>query len=256
MPPSSRKNWASLSSTQRQTVINGFLKAKQSGAYDQLVMQHQQAMMGNPVTDWHQKPIFLPVHRWFLTRIEAITGVKIPYWDWSTQQSLPPGLGGDGDPNQGYRVMTGPFANWTVIIWNSTTNTFVPRDQPGLIRQTGVYASGLSNTDSVNWWVSVTPYDASPWDTTVSAFREGVEGMHDGVHAWVGGDMRTGTSPNDPLFWLHHANIDRIWGGWQTRHGTTSYAAPAGQGPNDPMPNTGGTTPSQMFPIPAYDQLP
>jgi tyrosinase len=22
-------------------------------------------------------------------------------------------------------------------------------------------------------------------------------------------------SPNDPIFWLHHANVDRIWAQWQ-----------------------------------------
>jgi hypothetical protein len=26
-------------------------------------------------------------------------------------------------------------------------------------------------------------------------------------------------SPNDPLFWLHHANVDRLWAIWQTMPG-------------------------------------
>jgi hypothetical protein len=68
--------------------------------------------------------------------------------------------------------------------------------------------------------------------------------------------MRVGTSPNEPIFWFHHGNIDRIWAGWQTRCDTSNYAAPAGQGPNDPMPLTGGVTPAQMFALPSYDQLP
>ncbi|MGE5347514.1 MAG: tyrosinase family protein, partial [Acidithiobacillales bacterium] len=34
----------------------------------------------------------------------------------------------------------------------------------------------------------------------------------------LGGDMATAASPTDPLFFLHHANIDRIWSEWQKAH--------------------------------------
>ena len=27
--------------------------------------------------------------------------------------------------------------------------------------------------------------------------------------------MATENSPADPLFWLHHANVDRLWARWQ-----------------------------------------
>jgi tyrosinase len=56
--------------------------------------------------------------------------------------------------------------------------------------------------------------------------------MHNGVHLWVGGiwdspgkkppytgTMTLNTSLNDPVFWLHHANIDRIWAQWEAIHG-------------------------------------
>jgi tyrosinase len=44
-------------------------------------------------------------------------------------------------------------------------------------------------------------------------------GMHNGVHLWVAGHMGdVPMAPNDPVFWLHHANIDRLWAIWQTRH--------------------------------------
>jgi tyrosinase len=31
------------------------------------------------------------------------------------------------------------------------------------------------------------------------------------------------TSVNDPVFFLHHANIDRLWAEWQDAHGIDSY---------------------------------
>jgi tyrosinase len=73
--------------------------------------------------------------------------------------------------------------------------------------------------------------------------REGCEngpGMHNRVHLWVGGKfgdpkdpavgpMSLGVAPNDPVFWLLHANIDRLWVEWQHRHGRVY--APENGGP-------------------------
>ena len=259
-----RRNWAAMTSTDRRAVIDGLQRAKSSGAYDDLVRMHQQAMMRD-ANEWHRRPILLPVHRWFLTRLEAAMGIEIPYWDWTANRSLPAGLGGNGNAAEGYRVTTGPFATWVAVILNTTTGAFEQREPPGLIRQTATYAASLPTATQVANTLTQTEYDSSPWNaSSTTGFRNRLEGgtgfpkpaMHNRVHEWVGGDMRTGTSPNDPVFWFHHANIDRIWAGWQTRWGTDRYAAPAGQGPNDPMPLTGGVTPAQMFPIPAYDQLP
>lgn len=76
----------------------------------------------------------------------------------------------------------------------------------------------------------------------------GPSAMHNAVHLWVAGEfqfsheedtpdeadddvtgtMAADTSPNDPVFWLHHANIDRLWTEWQRRHGIHSYAPTAG----------------------------
>lgn len=262
-PAGTRRNWSSLSAADRQAVINGFQQAKTSGVYDDLTRLHMQVMAVGGSGDWHQRPIFLPVHRWFITRIEAAMGVTMPYWDWAAQPTFPAGLGGNGTQSQNWRVTTGPFANWTSVVYNSTTGAFSTR--PGIIRQFGSAAPDLPTTAQVNNALGQTVYDQAPWNTSPGGFRNILEGwvggvngpgIHNRVHEWVGGDMRLGTSPNDPVFWMHHANIDRIWGGWQNRRGLTNYAAPAGQGPNDPMPQTGGVTPAQMFTIPSYDQLP
>lgn len=58
----------------------------------------------------------------------------------------------------------------------------------------------------------------------------------------IGGNMVDQTSPNDPIFFLHHANVDRLWAMWQDYHGqtaVTSYSAPEhyeGRLLNTPMP--------------------
>ena len=57
-----------------------------------------------------------------------------------------------------------------------------------------------------------------------------LETRHTMIHPWVGrvisqddprtarrGTMIVSTSPNDPVFFLHHANVDRLWAAWQAR---------------------------------------
>jgi tyrosinase len=76
--------------------------------------------------------------------------------------------------------------------------------------------------------------------------------LHNNVHIWVGGIIApqaggarlVGTmtmvpaSVNDPVFFLHHANVDRMWARWQRRHGVHTYAPTSGLPHNnvdDPM---------------------
>jgi len=73
----------------------------------------------------------------------------------------------------------------------------------------------------------------------------GSHDMHNRVHLWVSGEevfaqqggheavkgpfgtMAMDASPNDPIFFLHHANVDRIWSLWLARHGQV-YAPESG----------------------------
>ncbi len=51
---------------------------------------------------------------------------------------------------------------------------------------------------------------------TFNTFRPALEGIHNSGHVWVGGSMGgILTAPTDPIFWMHHAEIDRIWAEWQ-----------------------------------------
>lgn len=52
---------------------------------------------------------------------------------------------------------------------------------------------------------------------TFDSFVRGLENNpHNSGHNWVGGIMSNPMdSPRDPLFYMHHANIDRIWNDWQ-----------------------------------------
>ena len=122
-------------------------------------------------------------------------------------------------------------------------------------------ATELPSPSDIEAALAIPTYDAPPWnvlsepsnsfcsfiegwrDCTESPCEQGprctgASGPHNLVHVWVGGvfgdpkneilgTMSGITAPNDPVFWLHHANIDRIWIEWQRRHGR-SYLPLAG----------------------------
>ncbi len=73
------------------------------------------------------------------------------------------------------------------------------------------------------------PAQAAAWHqlmeeaTSVSMRKYLERRLHNPVHAMIGGQMYTGSSPNDPVFFLHHCNVDRLWDLWQRHHGDAGY---------------------------------
>ncbi len=234
----------------------------------------------------HRGPAFLPWHRYFCRELELDLQTKkpnvtLPYWSWSADAANPTGaaiwntnpaqriyIGGDGT-GPGGTVITGPFAGWTALVENAIGN-LVPRPG-GIIRDLGsnpdfgfgvgvpAFPSALQVDNAIQ---NTTVYDASPWSrTSTSGFRGRLEGwipqsgengsqLHNRVHIWVGGDMGPGTSPNDPVFFLHHCNVDRLWALWQHAHPASAYlpasGGPPGHNLNDVMQQltTMGATPA------------
>ena len=50
--------------------------------------------------------------------------------------------------------------------------------------------------------------------------------FHNPVHVFVGGDMNSGRSPKDPLFWMHHAFVDKLWADLQSVNPTNAVHQP------------------------------
>lgn len=241
---------------------NDFLRSDWPNTYDIFIIWHYNAMMtltppGSPSgrNAAHSGPAFLPWHRWMLVLLEYHLqrvlndpDFGLPYWDWAADGDLPtaqqrsapvwaPGcMGGSGSP-----VTTGPFAagQWEVNIEETfPPGSFMPvltSTARPLSRSLGSDVNRLPTTAEVRAMVNrggdpdSILYDSSPWDRNSEGFRNDLEGwldgprMHNRVHVWVGGDMGPATSPNDPVFYLNHCNVDRIWAGWQQVHGNLPY---------------------------------
>lgn len=233
---------------------NDFLRPNWPNTFDIFIIWHFNAMMnltppnGNGRNAAHMGPSFLPWHRWMLLLLEnhlqRVLGddnFGLPYWNWAIDGDLSPShqadapiwsdsyMGGFGSP-----VESGPFASgsWQVNITQLPNGSLISTNR-GLRRSLRRGANGLPTTkevrDAVHRNGSSVFYDTSPWDRTSFGFRNEIEGwlngprLHNLVHVWIGDDMALGTSPNDPIFYLNHCNVDRIWGGWQQIHSNPPY---------------------------------
>ncbi|MFN5168998.1 MAG: tyrosinase family protein [Cyclobacteriaceae bacterium] len=86
--------------------------------------------------------------------------------------------------------------------------------------------------DNMNDGTSLPPdhIDLSSLDeSTFSRFNFGSEDVpHNVVHGFIGGTMgTTRTAGRDPIFWLHHCNLDRLWNKWVQRTGHLNPVDPA-----------------------------
>ena len=249
-------------------------------AYDYFVNLHVDAFTDHH-SGAHMAPGFLPWHREFLYRFEQemrrVSGnprITLPYWDWTDPSSVQAiftddFLGGDGDVSQQYFVLSGPFrkGNWSMAAkYDATDDEFddmvdptTPLSREGLQRrfnQNGNVPLPLKShvDDLLNVW---RPYDDAPYgkitniDRSMRNYLEGKwpqgSSMHNGVHVWVGGQMQTGSSPNDPVFFLHHANVDRLWSMWQARYGSDNYTDGPVHNPQEKLFRFGATTVAETF---------
>lgn len=137
------------------------------------------------------------------------------------------GLGGTGDcdssPEADCTVTTGAFAP-------PTGNFELAWPIPHSLRRNLTLITGwFPNEQPQNRTLGPEFVRNSTEKTTGDFFRfqYSMTQMHNHVHNFVGGDlagdcpkvlpeedcqeMATSFTPNDPLFWLHHAQLDRLW---------------------------------------------
>jgi tyrosinase len=306
-----RKNQANLTHSERLAFTNAVLELKRrpsrlpqsadsTSRYDDYVYWHLASMTSTaPATlGWaHEGPAFLPWHRYYLNELELDlqkidSTVTLPYWDWTVHNSTDPSvpgspwtddfMGGDGDPNQGYAVTTGPFTgdNWKLTLFDHHQEPHNAR----LRRQLGTRTAAdgtpinLPTASQVQNCLLERPYYVSPWrsfqggNITRPSFCNRLEGwygegaIHNSVHLWVAGAIQGSmywmSSPNDPVFFLHHANIDRLWAQWQAANpnegyhptGTDSEIGQTGHNLNDPMEPWGDDiTPNSVLNLNSLD---
>jgi tyrosinase len=172
--------------------------------------QHHAGIHGLPLPFFctHGSPLFLPWHRAYLYLFERalqdlVAGVTLPWWDWTQGHE-------EGVP--------APYAGAEVA--GDANPLFSSPIQPS-----GREPDGPDHTVRDPGGRGAPPLPSPEQLTEVLAlgdfldFSFALEDIHNGIHVWVGGTMTDiGTAAYDPLFWAHHAMVDRVWRLWQMRH--------------------------------------
>ncbi|KAG6907932.1 hypothetical protein DXG01_006862 [Tephrocybe rancida] len=182
-------------------------------------------------TKVHEVGQFLPWHRWFLhtyelaLRHECDYQGPIPFWDW-TKDAYPenPAVFRSSpifDASGGFGplpLVRGPISHGVFAKYNLSFGTGPPLNRTNHLIERGFDITMLSH-------LTERAVEITLGKKTFETFRIELEGkpitpepkVHDSGHRAVGGDMGdTYSSPGDPLFYLHHANLDRLWWKWQT----------------------------------------
>ena len=173
-----------------------------------------QAHDGNP----QREPFFLPWHRMYVFYFERIirqvsgdASFTLPYWDYSIADPAKHGI----IPKQ-FRLQSDPTFKW---LFRDNRNS--PNLGPQLPNVNGgdpidKFAPGALATTALKQGTYL-PSGA------LQGFNRALDrGLHGNVHGLTGAGQNMGSVPwaaRDPVFWMHHCNIDRLWASWNKNGG-------------------------------------
>lgn len=161
---------------------------------------------------------FLPWHRmyvYFLERIvRTVSGVKtftLPYWNYSVT-----GANHGVIPPQ-FRLPNDPVFKYLYVQKRNTTPNVnggqaIDAFDPGALALTALNQCAYSNAGAVTGFCQTLDF-----------------GLHGNVHVDTGATQNMGAVPwaaGDPIFWMHHSNIDRLWASWN-KAGRLNPSTPA-----------------------------
>lgn len=168
----------------------------------------QASFHGGPPTAYcrHGAPGFFTWHRAEMKAFEDALrslgcDLMLPFWDWSSGPS------------------TGVPAACREPTYVNRSGDTVPNPLHSGPRAGGGQTVRRPDIDTTAFDGLATQAQTAMSATTFSSFQGQVNSVHGGLHVTVGGDMQSvPTASYDPIFYLHHANVDRMWARWQLDH--------------------------------------
>lgn len=225
-----RKNANNLTAGERDRFLDAIMELNLNGAeYQRYLDGHNN--QADP--EIHSRPAFLPWHRAFILDLERRMqvnhpSVSLPYWrfDQPAPNLFTPEFMGSKPVSLDRVVLTpaNPLRNWSFGMvrnsdWNTTSQVpkiFDPNGDIDILTEAQTLALG-NNGGNI----------------TFANFRR-MEGNPHGVahSSFKAGPIRSiGLATRDPLFYLLHCNVDRLWSRWQAANNLWSPSNPAAYSP-------------------------
>ena len=161
----------------------------------------------------HSNWFFLPWHRAYLLYFEQICreltrekSFALPYWNWTCNRTLPESFLNNGTNPlfQPGRTGNPPAALPDDIVG--------PPVMDAILDESNFLIFGSSPAAGQRDFAGYGPLEGTP---------------HNFVHGFVGGVMSSFRSPRDPIFWMHHNMIERVWWEWNVVRGFANTNDPA-----------------------------
>ncbi|MGH7261276.1 MAG: tyrosinase family protein [Nitrospiraceae bacterium] len=224
-----RRDFATLTTVQINALRNGIREMQRRSAINPtdptgwLYQANIHGTTDRPLrTAWntcqHGSYFFLSWHRMYLYYFERILrrasgnppGFALPYWNYNsaTQRALP----------SPFRLPAN--ADNPLYVSGRLINNGNPLGPDVVSFESAFRLTNFSSPagDGISFGGQM----AGPLHTS-DVHGEFENQPHDVVHSAVGGWMRNVIlAARDPIFWLHHANIDRLWKRWLDRGGGRS----------------------------------
>jgi tyrosinase len=214
-----RKNQADLSDSETTAFRNAVTRLVAEGQYLQLIQDHMDmshnmhGTMGEiglyRFLGWHRR--YLIAFERELQRVDralrpnATELLGVPYWRWQDdfpewlEDFLPANDPVTGNPPPA-RIKGPPERKPDGTDIDDILNHFD-------VQNTEI----AGENDYIKFTWGIEGWGVRPDGSPLRAHNHG--------HVWIGGIMNnTSTSPTDPMFWLHHAEIDRLWHNWRQTH--------------------------------------
>jgi tyrosinase len=219
--PAVRENQANMSAEKRTAFQNAVVKLVQDGNYSALIGHHMDMnhnMHGSMGEVGFYR--FLGWHRRYLLEFErelqaadallrpgAPERLGVPYWRWP-------------DPFPGWMEGFLPAADPMSGLPPPSRKNAAPPEKANaadvsiIVNQFSMQNTGLpAENDYTKFSYGLEGWGTRPNGTSLPAHNHG--------HAWIGGIMNnTMTSPTDPIFWMHHTEVDRLWEIWRQANPT------------------------------------
>jgi tyrosinase len=210
-----RKDAVTLNSSERGRFLRALAKMNNNSTSPYMTMRgiHIGGMSGEA----HHNPAFLPWHRAYLLdferELQAVDpSVALPYWRFD--EMAPSLFTKDflGAPPSGSKLFAVFDTGNPLYTWVTNDVAEIERRPDGwdpLMEAAPVAKQNTTVGEKVGTTVTGPP--------SFDAFRKMELNPHDRAHiSWIGVLRSPSTAPRDPLFFMLHAYVDRLWALWQS----------------------------------------